>query len=593
MLPTADRFTPRYQLIILVLLALVLNANTLLNKYALDDIVVLTENRFVEKGVHGIPEILVNDYVSGYSAKENILSGARYRPLSLILFALEFQLFGAKPLVSHLINLLLLMGLVVVLFHLLKSHLFRFQNKYLAFITCLLFVAHPIHTEVIANVKSRDEIMTMILLIGSFLYFLRYKEQGSLWPACISMLLYFLALLTKETAITFIGVFPLLLYYFYHKSVKESLLSMVPFILVLTGYFLLRFLIVGLNHYPVDDVTNSPYLYASAGESFATKVFVLFKYLWVLISPRFLCSDYGYNQIPYIQLNSLQFTGSFILTGGLILIACLTFRERSLISFCIFYFYITLALGTNFIVDLGTPMAERMLFLPSLAFCIALAMLICRAFESYSTLAAFVLGFLLIFYSIRTISRNSDWEDNRSLFLTDVNTSPNSARLNLFASEQYCLLANTETNTAVKNDYLNKAVIFGERSLNIYPKFAYTYLRVGLANYQKGNYLRAADLWQKAHQLNLKDSLTNKWVGMIGSVLVNEGSVLSGRGQRDKAMEYYKKALLVNPADADAWYLMGGELYANHDSVMAEQAWRQVIRLQPEHVLRRTDFVHN
>jgi tetratricopeptide (TPR) repeat protein len=80
---------------------------------------------------------------------------------------------------------------------------------------------------------------------------------------------------------------------------------------------------------------------------------------------------------------------------------------------------------------------------------------------------------------------------------------------------------------------------------------------------------------------------------MIGSVLVNEGSVLSGRGQRDKAMEYYKKALLVNPADADAWYLMGGELYANHDSVMAEQAWRQVIRLQPEHVLRRTDFVHN
>ena len=81
----------KYQLIILVLLAVGLNINTLFHEYALDDIVVMTENRFVEKGIKGIPDILTSDYVNGYSTQENILTGARYRPFSLLIFALEHQ----------------------------------------------------------------------------------------------------------------------------------------------------------------------------------------------------------------------------------------------------------------------------------------------------------------------------------------------------------------------------------------------------------------------------------------------------------------------------------------------------------------------
>ena len=160
-------FRIKHQIFILIFIAVGLNANTLFNDYALDDAVVMTENRFVAKGLNGISEILTSDYVYGYTSKENILTGVRYRPFSLIFFAVEHQFFGANPLVSHLINILLFTLLTALLYKLLQVSVFREQNQYLAFVTCLLFAVHPIHTEVIANVKSRDELIAFIFILFS------------------------------------------------------------------------------------------------------------------------------------------------------------------------------------------------------------------------------------------------------------------------------------------------------------------------------------------------------------------------------------------------------------------------------------------
>ena len=118
-------FGYRQQLILLILLALALHVNTLFNDYVLDDIVVMSQNTFVQKGFKGIPEILTTDYVKGYSSSTSVLSGARYRPLLLISFAIEHQFFGASPFVSHLINILLFALLVALLFNLLNKYIFH------------------------------------------------------------------------------------------------------------------------------------------------------------------------------------------------------------------------------------------------------------------------------------------------------------------------------------------------------------------------------------------------------------------------------------------------------------------------------------
>ncbi|MBK9525757.1 MAG: hypothetical protein IPO39_13735 [Bacteroidetes bacterium] len=214
--------TTSQQLIVLLLLAFGLNFNTLFHEYALDDAVVLTGNTLVQKGVAGIPEILSHELFYGLEKQESDLSGGRYRPFALIVFALEVQFFGINPFVSHLINVLLFVFLIALLFRLLQKYIFRELNPNLAFLTCLLFVVHPIHTEVIANVKSRDELIAFILLLLSAFSILRYLKNRKLLSLLPAAFCFFISLLTRESAIPFIGIVPLTAYFFYNQSIKKS-----------------------------------------------------------------------------------------------------------------------------------------------------------------------------------------------------------------------------------------------------------------------------------------------------------------------------------------------------------------------------------
>ena len=130
MFASIKTLSSKHRLIILVLLVIGLNANTLFNEYAVDDAVVLTSNQFVLKGVKGIPQIIVQDYFKGLGGlKGNELSGGRWRPFSLIVFAIEYQFFGANPIVSHLLNILLFALLIALLFIFLNKYIFFDNNS--------------------------------------------------------------------------------------------------------------------------------------------------------------------------------------------------------------------------------------------------------------------------------------------------------------------------------------------------------------------------------------------------------------------------------------------------------------------------------
>lgn len=585
--------TVKHQLIILLLFTLGLNANTLFNQYALDDIVVLTENRFVQKGIKGIPKILKTEYTKGYSDKKNILTGARYRPLSLILFSLEYQFFGTKPMISHLINILLFGLLIVLLFKLLHSYLFYKQHRYLAFFACLLFVVHPVHTEVIANVKSRDEIITFIFLIISLITYIKYLSNKNYNQLIIALFCFFLALMTKETAITFIAVVPLVVYFCFEKSIKETLRVSIPFTLVFAVYMILRYLIVGFSNYPVNDVTNSPYLYATASEAFATRIFIIYKYIQLLFFPVSLTSDYGYNQIPYVGIFSFEFIFSFLLLSALILISIYTFKKKSLIAFSIIYFFVTLSVGTNFIVDLGTPMAERVLFEPSIAFCIILSFWVLKYYDKFKVSSVIFFTVAIILFSVKTIARNGEWKNNETLFFADVKSSPNSARLNLYACEVYIIKANQEKNPELRNELLKQAIYYGEKSLEIHPGFAYTYLRIGLAYYLRQNYFKAADYWIQAYKLEPQDPDAIKWTEKLSDELYKQGNTFYDHRKLGEAIECYNKSTELNAGNIEAWYNLGGIYLLKGDSANVKMAWDKVKILNPNHFFRKEDFLNN
>ncbi|MCX6292581.1 MAG: tetratricopeptide repeat protein [Bacteroidetes bacterium] len=580
----------RHQVMILLLLALGLNINTLFNEYALDDLVVLTGNSLVEKGIKGIPEILTKEYFYGLDKKESDLSGGRYRPFALVLFAVEYQFFGANPFVSHLINVLLFVLLIYLLYRLLHEHLLRDRHGSLAFFTCLLFVVHPIHTEVIANVKSRDELITLVLLLTSAFAIIRYVEKRSPILLVPALLCFFLALLTRESAVPFIGMVPLIAYFFYHQSVKKSLQLSLPLIAVFIVYLGIRVSVVGYGHIGNKDILNYPFVYASPTEAFATKVFLMIKYLWLLVFPHPLSFDYGYNEIPYISIGSVKFILSFMAIAGLLAYAVFTFHKRALFSFCILFFALTIFLFSNFVIDIGAPLAERLLFLPSLAFCIVIATWYLKYETKNIAVTNAIMLIVLILFSVKTIQRNFEWKNNATLFFADVKTCPNSVRTNLYAGQQCLLKAKSETDKAIKAEYYKKTIFYDERILSIYPHYRYIYEDLGFAYFGLNNFWKAADQWLQSYRLDLSNQGAKKRVDMLSDVFYNNGNNSYRTGAVDSAIVFYKKAVELNENNVDAWYNLGGSYFLINDTKNGIEAWQNVLRLAPNHPLDRERF---
>lgn len=160
--------------LILLVLPILLYAGALRFGYVLDDTLVLSENKFVQQGTKGIPAIFSNESLVGYlGANHDIVVGARYRPLSIASFAVEHQLFGVAPGISHFVNALLYALTALVLFRLLSTVVSPKPGQRwflsLPFVAALLFALHPLHTEVVANIKGRDEILALLLaLVASY-----------------------------------------------------------------------------------------------------------------------------------------------------------------------------------------------------------------------------------------------------------------------------------------------------------------------------------------------------------------------------------------------------------------------------------------
>ena len=582
--------TTSQQLIVLLLLAFGLNFNTLFHEYALDDAVVLTGNTLVQKGVAGIPEILSHELFYGLEKQESDLSGGRYRPFALIVFALEVQFFGINPFVSHLINVLLFVFLIALLFRLLQKYIFRELNPNLAFLTCLLFVVHPIHTEVIANVKSRDELIAFILLLLSAFSILRYLKNRKLLSLLPAAFCFFISLLTRESAIPFIGIVPLIAYFFYNQSIKKALLLSIPLFSIFILYMIIRISVVGLSHSTDRDVLNSPFILATASEAFATKIFLLARYIGLLFLPYPLTFDYGYNQIPYIDFGSVSFIFSAILLVALVIISLLTFKTRSLLSFCILFFFLTLFPFTNFIMDIGAPLAERLLFQPSLAFCILFSAYFLNTIPSKKILSFTIFWSVLLLFSTYTVVRNMDWKNNDTLFFADVETVPNSVRANLYAAKQYILKSKKETDKALKDEYFKKAIFYDERILQIYPHCKFIYEDLGFAYFGLLNYLKAAELWKKASILEPSSTSAKKRTQMISDVLYNEGNKFFRAANYAAAITYYTKSVELNENNADAWYNLGGAYFKTKDIKNGLEAWQMVTLLDPGRELKMEQF---
>ncbi|MEI8279864.1 MAG: DUF6056 family protein [Bacteroidota bacterium] len=605
------------QAVIIAVLGLIFYFNTFSHEYAHDDGIVIVKNEYVYSGFEGIPKILSKDAYDSYYTRlnaQNQLSGGRYRPLSIVTFAIEQQLFGSNKIdinniaatygvigpedanivhvmhIRHVVNVLLYMLSVVVLLYFLRTIVFP-DAPIIAFLAALLFTIHPLHTEVVANAKSRDEIMSLLFICLTFIYAYRYKTDNKILTLLISLLCFFLALLSKEYAVTVLVLLPLMLYLFKGYSIPKSLQAVLPFLLVFIGYMMIRMSIVSMNGEGDDnEILNNPYAFVTTGsQKIATEIATMLNYIKLLIFPHPLSADYSYNQIPYKDFTNPIVWLSILMHLGLIVWGIILFKKRHVLCFAVAFYLLHLALVCNLIFNIGATMGERLIYHSSVGFTIIVAYLLYKGYEKIKP-ASVATGSLAVFVSIivvlsgfKTITRNADWKNDHTLFLKDVQTAPNSVLTNADAGACYIGMSDLPENKNKRTDLLNKAIVHLDKAIALHPKFTTGYLNRGVAYYGLGDIDKAKNDWQLLKQYFPSYPTLPYLDSLLGAYYLKNGWEQYGKiGKFDSAVLEFKKGLEVEPSNVDLWYNMGGAYYTMNQYDKAMEAWQKALQLKPD-----------
>ncbi len=662
---SADQFVKRFSWGI-SLLGVVLYANSLFFDYAVDDAIVIYDNEFTTKGVAGIPALLKYDTFRGFfkvEGKENLVAGGRYRPLTPIMYAIEVQLFAPKKrdangqvvkdkdgdtvydpnengklnmvkFVGHLVNVLLYGLTGVVLFWLLlkmfaKDGRLTVAQGYAPFVALgatLLFMVHPVHTEVVANVKGRDEIVSLlgslVALYLSLRAFYEKKPLLNLWAAAI----FFLALLSKENAITFLAIVPLTYFFFTQAKGGKILGQTLPLLAAAVLFLIVRGAVLGWNlgGDPPRELMNNPFLKLvgnqyvdfTAGEKFATIFYTLIKYIQLLLFPHPLSHDYYPRAVGIMGFGDWQVILSVLVYLGLGIYALLRLPKKDAVSYGILFFLATLSIASNIVFPIGTNMNERFLYMPSVGFALVVVVLVYRVSGGWGQLKPAVLygGMaVLLLLGIKTFSRNFAWKDNFTLFTTDIKTVPNSAKLRNATGGELVTKSIKPENAARKNEMLTEAVGHLQEAIKIHPGYKNPYLLLGNAyNYlqqyeasiqayeqalkldpeyaeaqnnlgityrdagryygeQKGDLNKALQYLTKAYEMRPNEYEVLRLLGVAYGV--------GGNGA--KAVEFFEKAATAEPNNADAWYNLGSAYFNDGQPEKAQEFIQKAKQINP------------
>ncbi|MBK8555427.1 MAG: glycosyltransferase family 39 protein [Lewinellaceae bacterium] len=572
----------RLQSLLVFGFAFSLYANTLTHGFVLDDAIVITDNMYTQKGIEGIPGILSKDTFYGFfkeGGKENLVSGGRYRPFTLVVFAILYQFVGASTFAFHLLTVLLFALTCVLLFRTLQllfaQKLGQEHATLLSLLTTALFAAHPIHTEVVNNIKGCDEIITLLLSMGTLYLVLKAYDTGKAALAWLSALVFFLACLSKENAVTFVVIIPLALWFFRTKTnerVPQSIFSAVlPSFIGFLVFFILRGSILHWKFGAAPmEFMNNPFLKIvgdhwapfSFAEKLATVMYTLGKYVLLLIFPHPLTHDYYPRQIPMKTFADPAVLASVLLYAGMAWYAIAGIQKKDPVRFGILFYLLTLSIVSNLVFPVGTSMGERFAFIPSLGFCLVAAVLLLRLMQSgaawqtakLSTVLV-VSGIVLALFSIKTLTRNPAWASNEKLFFTDAKTSTNSAKIQNAMGGILFDKAKTLSAGPERDKMFRESMQYADKALSIYPNYKEAMLIRAGSQIFLNEYEGSLRDYRRAIQIAPEDK---KIPGYLALALREAGQFYGEKkGDLATAMKYLNESWQLNALDPATARLLG------------------------------------
>ncbi len=532
------------------MLVVVLNVGSLTNGFTLDDRTLVLEDPRV-RDLGRVPELLLGGY---RHATENSL----YRPLTSLSLALNYAATGPSGWGYHLVNLVLHLTACLLAFRL-GSVVLGHDPR--AFVAALLFAAHPVHVEAVANVVGRAEVLAFIFLVGSFLTLRRYEAGGTrrLGSLLLGGMLYLLALLSKENAIVGVGIWVLMLLFTpASNSPSRRVLALarnrVLWVLffVSAAYLALRYAVLGTvapGVQPEITFVENPLAFVDTGTRVLTAVTVLVRYLGLLAWPFTLSADYSYNAVPLVgSALDPRFVVCAAVLAGLAAAAVAVRGRRPDYLFALLFFLVSISVVSNVPVPIGATMAERFLYLPSIAFCWAAARLggdlggYPDSLNRHALLRSpGVVGLCLLLivpWSVRTVLRNRDWRDDGSISEAAVVAVPGSAKARVLLADYHF----------GRGDYRGAEEGY-RQALGLYPEYAGAAINLAASLDAQARFGEA---------LSLLASFAERSGKFEPARLREVGRAHMGLGAWDQAAAAYEGALALFEPDPLAHRNLGG-----------------------------------
>jgi len=575
--------TYKTSLFLLALFTFILNFNTVFNGYCVDDHFVI--NEVTDQGFSALKEILTSNFTY-HNGK-----GDSYRAIARASIAIENGIFTPSAAVHHFLNILYFIVCIFLTFYFFILILGR-EYQTLVFVILLVFVAHPVHVEVIASLKSRDELFCYLFGILTCIWGYKYYQFGGVGRIVLTTMFLILSLMSKENAPQYVPIVLLTCLFFGNMNFKRLSGIMTLSLAIIGLYLVFYFKVLSKETVLWDEDIASRFIFVESqleycknfSERYGTAFFGLLYYLKILIFPFRLSTFYGYKIIPNVGFNNIWVIVSIFVYISLLITAIYLYKRNKIISYAILFYFCSLIIFSNLLVPVNGVVAERHIFLGSLPFCFLIAYALFRIFKvrfdtdlnllNDNKPFLIVLGVLLSVYSIKTISRNSEWKDRLTLSAIDAKRNPDSGMVSLYyALELSEELAKEGADTG---KIIPEIVNSFENVIRIDTNYAFPHIRLGnlYAGYRKNferaevHYLRALDLmpenrlffnilsefYQNQNDSIKLDSLMNEMADRIPGAFEpyrHYGITAFRKNQFTEAVNYFEKAVNLGCRDEE------------------------------------------
>jgi len=354
-----------------------------------------------------------------------------YRPFTTLTYLFNYAILEnqEQPAGYHWINFLLHFGNVLLVYLL---GLKLMQDSRPAAALAGLWSVHPVLTESVTNIVGRADLLAGMAVVGGLLLYLKGAESEGrrrlMWFAGLFGAA-LVGMFSKESAATLLGVVVLyeLTWWKERRKAKELAWGCAAIVLPFLAMWAQRTAVLAAAGHSELPFTDNPLVGADFWTGRLTAVKVMARSLGLIGWPGRLSSDYSYRQIP-LASGTLEDWFSWLAMAAAAAGVVLFLRWSRTGFFLACFAFITYLPTSNWLFPIGTIMAERFLYLPSIGVmgCVVLAGHAAARHYHALRLAVIAAGIVAACLAVRTWARNRDWRDDLSMGNATIAASPNS-----------------------------------------------------------------------------------------------------------------------------------------------------------------------